>query len=45
MSLEETNVVDAIGTDKTSGMVLLSIIDYWDWSNESAHIIGLQKNQ
>lgn len=42
MSLDEIDTVDAVGTDRASGTVLLSILDYWDWSDEVAHINRLQ---
>ena len=42
MGLENVSVVDAVGTETTSGCVVLSIIDSWDWSDEHGHLLALQ---
>lgn len=42
MSLENTGVIDAIGTDIRDGSVVMSIIDGYDWNDESAHLLALQ---
>lgn len=42
MSLDNTQVVDALGTDRESGFAVLTIIDHWDWSEEKEHLIALQ---
>lgn len=42
MSLDDTQVIDAIGTETESGIVVLSIIDGWDWDEEIAHLEALQ---
>lgn len=41
MSLDRLDVVDAVGTER-DGTVVLSIIDGWDWSDESRHLHALQ---
>lgn len=43
MSIIETNKIDAIGTDKTSGEVILTITDHLDWSDEISHLELLQE--
>ena len=44
MSLENLKAVDAIGCEKQSDYVVLSLIDAWDWEQESAsgHLEALQ---
>jgi hypothetical protein len=42
MSLDRIDVVDAVGTDKKSGAVVLNILDSWDWDDEEGHLIALQ---
>jgi hypothetical protein len=42
MSLDNTNVVDAVGTEISTGVVVLSIMDYWDWSSEPQHLLALE---
>ena len=41
MSIEQTSVIDAIGTDKTSGKVHLTVADHWEWNTE--HMLKLQE--
>lgn len=41
-SLDNPNVVDAIGTEKTTGDIILTITDSWDWSDEQKHLLALQ---
>jgi hypothetical protein len=41
MTLVQTNVIDAIGTEH-DGTVVLSIIDGWDWSDPDDHLVALQ---
>jgi hypothetical protein len=41
MSLDQTNVIDAIGTEH-DGTVVLSIIDGLDWSDPEDHLAALQ---
>lgn len=42
MSLEHADQIDAIGLDNTTGDVILTIADAWDWSDEQAHIVALK---
>ena len=41
-SLDNPKIVDAIGTEKTTGDIILTITDSWDWSDEQKHLIALQ---
>lgn len=41
-SLDNPNTVDAIGTEKTSGDIILTITDSWDWSDEQKDLLALQ---
>ena len=43
MSLNNIQVIDAVGTDNSDGTVVLSIIDSWDWRDEQLHIRALQE--
>jgi len=43
MTLDNSKVVDAVGTDKLTGAVVLTIIDYWDWSDVRGHLLALQE--
>ena len=43
MSLDNVQAIDAIGVDNATGAVVLSIIDYWDWSDERPHLVALQE--
>jgi uncharacterized protein DUF6572 len=42
MSLDRLDVVDAVGVDKSSGSVILTLLDSWDWSDERTHLLALQ---
>ncbi len=42
MGLENSQVIDAIGTEAETGIVVLSIIDGWDWTDEAEHLMALQ---
>jgi len=42
MSVEQTDVVDVISTDKQTGHVVLTISDHLDWSDTIAHQTILQ---
>ena len=42
MSIEQTNVVDFISTDRWTGDVVLTISDHLDWSDTTAHQLLLQ---
>ena len=37
MSIEQTDVVDIVSTDRTTGQVVLTISDHLDWSDSTAH--------
>lgn len=43
MSLDNLEVVDAVGTEAEDGAVVLSIIDGWDWVDEQHHLHALQE--
>jgi hypothetical protein len=43
MSIEEPNVVDAIGVDEESGKIVLTISDHLDWSDTDSHVLALQE--
>jgi hypothetical protein len=43
MSLDTSNTVDALGIDRESGDVTLSIIDSWDWDDEKGHLSALKE--
>jgi hypothetical protein len=40
MTVEQASVIDAIGTDRTSGAVHLTIADHLEWNRE--HMVMLQ---
>lgn len=42
MGLDNSEVVDAVGTDTGDGGVVLSIIDSWDWEDHLGHLRALQ---
>ena len=42
MSIDDTNVVDVIGVESSTGRVLLAISDHLDWSAEQEHLALLQ---
>ncbi|QJP13731.1 hypothetical protein G3545_08710 [Starkeya sp. ORNL1] len=42
MSLDNLEVIDAVGTDARNGTIFLAIIDAWDWSDEWIHLNALQ---
>jgi len=43
MSLEKTNTVDAVGIEKATGKVVLTIADSWNWQDEAAHLSALKE--
>jgi len=43
VSVENTTVVDAIGVERDSDKVILTISDHLDWSDERAHLLALQE--
>lgn len=42
MGLEATNAIDSIGTEKDTGVVVMTILDSWNWSDTDAHLRALQ---
>jgi hypothetical protein len=42
MSLDNLEVVDAVGTEVESRVVVLTIVDSWDWQDERHHLSALQ---
>ena len=42
MSIQQTDVVDIISTDRVTGDVVLTISDHLDWSDSTAHLTLLQ---
>jgi hypothetical protein len=42
MSLDQSDVVDAVGLEKHSDTVVLSIVDSWEWGDERTHLLALQ---
>lgn len=43
MSLDVTTVVDAVGFEESSGTLVLTIVDAWDWTDTSTHLLKLQE--
>jgi len=43
MSLRKIKQVDAIGEDKESGAIIVTIIDEMNWDNENNHLMLLQE--
>jgi hypothetical protein len=43
MSLSEVKQVDAIGEDKKSGAIVVTLIDEMNWNNENDHLMLLQE--
>ena len=42
MPVDDTAHVDAIGVDRRTGEVVLTVFDAWDWTNEREHLYALQ---
>jgi hypothetical protein len=42
VSIEDSNLVDFVGTDSTTGSVVLTISDHLDWEREDQHLSLLQ---
>jgi hypothetical protein len=44
MTLEQTNVVDAVGIESASGDLVMTLTDAWSWSEseEAEHLLLLQ---
>jgi hypothetical protein len=43
MSLDETEVVDAIGLEKETSIIVLTISDAWRWDDSQSHLDALEK--
>lgn len=42
MSLDNLQFVDVLGLDTVTGEVVLTILDSWDWLDETEHLMALQ---
>jgi hypothetical protein len=42
MGLENSTTIDAVGTEKDTGTVVLTILDSWNWSHVDTHLRALQ---
>jgi hypothetical protein len=42
MSLDNIEMVDAVGTENGTNTVVLSIMDSWDWEDQQKHLAALQ---
>ena len=42
MSLDNVETVDAVGTEKGTNTVVLSIMDSWDWEDQRRHLAALE---
>jgi hypothetical protein len=42
VSIEQSNLVDFIGTDNATGWVVLTISDHLNWDQEDEHLVLLQ---
>jgi hypothetical protein len=42
VSLDRLHTIDAIGTERETGVIVLTIIDGWDWSDAKEHLDALQ---
>lgn len=42
MGLENSQTIDAMGVEKASGIVVLTILDSWNWHDVDAHLRALQ---
>ena len=43
MSVENIAVIDAVGVERHSGKVILTISDHLDWNDEREHLSALQE--
>ena len=43
MSIDQTDRVDAVAVEVSTGKVILGISDHMDWSDEAAHINALNE--
>lgn len=42
MALDQLDTIDAAGTDRATGEIVLTIVDAWNWFDEPAHLAALQ---
>ena len=42
MSLDNLEVIDAVGTEKDGNTVVLTVFDAWDWNDQESHLLALQ---
>ncbi|WP_156967154.1 DUF6572 domain-containing protein [Paraburkholderia ferrariae] len=42
MSLENVDVVDAVGMESSTNTIVLTILDSWDWQDQMSHLKSLQ---
>jgi hypothetical protein len=42
VSVENPNVIDAVGTDRVTGDVVLTITDHLEWDDGDEHVLVLQ---
>lgn len=42
MGLDDASVVDAIGVERESGAVILTIVDSWSWEDSDHHLRALE---
>lgn len=42
MAIDQPETIDAVGIDRETGEVVLTIVDAWDWLDERTHLSALQ---
>jgi hypothetical protein len=42
MALEKSEVIDAVGLEQATDIVVLTLVDGWDWRDKKAHLVALQ---
>ncbi len=43
MAVDNPNIIDVIGTDQTTGEVVLTISDHLEWDDRNEHLLILQE--
>lgn len=43
MSLDKLDTIDAVGIEKETDAVVLTIADAWDWHDPHSHLVALQE--
>ena len=43
MTVERTSVVDWLGIEKSSGHIVLTVVDDLDWNDKKHHLLALQE--